>query len=162
MGRWYIPEWLVYNTEHHPNLLCSQILLQSNFHLLGLLSFQSIFFCFVVLPSSTYLFTVGVEGFWFLTWSHSTTHHIREDSSGRGIGPVQRHLPETSTWKHKHCTRQISMPPVGFVLYFIAILSHTKTHTQWQKTSSYTYTPITISIMTLHFSTNCPLSGKLA
>jgi hypothetical protein len=32
---------------------------------------------FLVLPSPTYLFTAGVEGFGNFIWSHSSTHHSR-------------------------------------------------------------------------------------
>jgi hypothetical protein len=65
--------------------------------------------CYAVLPSSTYLLTVGVEGFWFFIWSHSSTHHSRYDSSAQGISPSQRPLPD-NTNTHK---RQTSMPSVG-------------------------------------------------
>jgi hypothetical protein len=55
------------------------------------------------LPSSNYLFTVGVEGFYDFTWSHWSTHHIRQDSSGRGTGPSQRPLRDnTNTVRDKH------------------------------------------------------------
>jgi hypothetical protein len=36
-----------------------------------------IIFLFLVLPSSTYLLTVGVEGFFNSILSHSDTHHSR-------------------------------------------------------------------------------------
>jgi hypothetical protein len=65
---------------------------------------------FAVLPSSTYLFTAGVEVVFIFTWSYSYTHHSWQDSSGRGIGPSQRPLPD-NTNNHK---RQKSIPPVGF------------------------------------------------
>jgi hypothetical protein len=32
---------------------------------------------FLVPPSSTYVFRVGVEGFCNFIWSHSSTHHSR-------------------------------------------------------------------------------------
>jgi hypothetical protein len=63
----------------------------------------------LVLPSSTYLFTAGVEGFYF----HLIT--LRHTPQSVGLLWVRdRPVAETSTWQHKHCTRQTSMPPVGF------------------------------------------------
>jgi hypothetical protein len=50
---------------------------------------------FVVFPSSTYLFTVGVEGFYF----HLITLRPTPQSVGllwRGIGPSQRLLPDNT------------------------------------------------------------------
>ena len=44
--------------------------------------------------------------------SHTTTHHRRYDSSGRGISSSQRSLPDNT--QHSH--RSTSMPPVGFEL----------------------------------------------
>ena len=41
--------------------------------------------------------------------SHTTTHHIQQDSSGRVISSSQRPLPDNT----QH-SRQTSMPPVGF------------------------------------------------
>jgi hypothetical protein len=62
---------------------------------------QSVTFClwnFVSFrsPSLFYLFTAGVEVVFIFTWSHSDTHHSRQDSSGRGIGPSQRPLPDNT------------------------------------------------------------------
>jgi hypothetical protein len=67
---------------------------------------------FLGLPSSTYLFTAGVEGFWDFIRSHSSTQHSRYDSSGRGIGPSQRPLADnTKTVQDKHpCPRWDSNP----------------------------------------------------
>ena len=41
--------------------------------------------------------------------SHTTTHHSRQDSSGRVISPSQRPLPDNT----QH-SQQTSMPPAGF------------------------------------------------
>ena len=41
--------------------------------------------------------------------SHTTTHHSREDSSGRVVSSSQRHLPDNT----QH-SKQTSMSPVGF------------------------------------------------
>jgi len=41
--------------------------------------------------------------------SHSTTHHTRQDSSGRVISSSQRPLPD-----YTQHSQQTSMPPVGF------------------------------------------------
>jgi hypothetical protein len=66
-------------------------------------------FRFVVLPSSTYLFTVGVEGFYFhlITLKH-TTQSVGlldvEMARGRDLNPTTQTLYK----------RQTSMPPVGF------------------------------------------------
>ena len=43
--------------------------------------------------------------------SHTTTHHSRQDSSGRMISSSQRPLPDNT---HNTHNRQTSMPPVGF------------------------------------------------
>ena len=43
--------------------------------------------------------------------SHTTTHHSRQDSSGRVISSSQRHLPHNI---HNTHNRQMSMPSVGF------------------------------------------------
>jgi hypothetical protein len=71
--------------------------------------FTSLNFFFLVLPSSTYLFTVGVEGFYFhlITLKH-TPHSVRL------LWTRDRPVAETSTLQHKHCTREKFMPPVGF------------------------------------------------
>jgi hypothetical protein len=61
------------------------------------------FLSFLVLPSSTYLLTAGVEGFCDFIWSHSDTHHIRWDSSGRGIGPSQRTLSDNTNTVQDKC-----------------------------------------------------------
>jgi hypothetical protein len=64
---------------------------------------------FVVLPSSTYLFTAGVEDF--------ILHLITLKHTQHSVGLLwtrDRPVAETSTWQHKNCTRQTSMPPVGF------------------------------------------------
>jgi hypothetical protein len=60
-------------------------------------------------PRLFYLFTAGVEVVYFhlITLRH-TPQSV--DSSGRGIGPSQRPLPD-NTNPHK---RQTSMPPVVF------------------------------------------------
>jgi hypothetical protein len=66
-------------------------------------------FHFVVHPSSAYLFTVGVEGFWF--------HLITLKHTPQSVGLFWRRdrpVAETSTWQHKHYTGQTSMPPVWF------------------------------------------------
>jgi hypothetical protein len=64
--------------------------------------YESSFF-FLVFPSSTYLFIARVEGFCDFIRSHSSTHHSRQDSSGRGIGPSQRLLPDnTNNVQDKH------------------------------------------------------------
>jgi hypothetical protein len=57
-------------------------------------------FRFVVLPSSTYLFTVGVEGFDF----HLMTLKHTPQSVGL-LWTRDRHVAETSTPQHKHCTK---------------------------------------------------------
>ena len=44
-----------------------------------------------------------------VSWSHTTTHHSRYDSSGRMISPSQRPLPDNT----QH-SQQTSMPPLGF------------------------------------------------
>jgi hypothetical protein len=61
---------------------------------------------FAVLPSSTYLFTAGVEVVYF----HLITLRHTPHSVGRGIGPPQRPLPDNIN-THK---RQTSMSPMGF------------------------------------------------
>jgi hypothetical protein len=62
-------------------------------------------------PSLFYLLVHSrCRGFFIFTWSHSNTHHSRQDSSGRRIGPSHRPLPD-DTNTHK---RQTSMPPMGF------------------------------------------------
>jgi hypothetical protein len=61
---------------------------------------DSPWFLFAVLPSSTYLFTVGVEGFYF--------HLITLKHTSQSVGLLwtrDRPVAETSTWQHKHCTR---------------------------------------------------------
>jgi len=42
--------------------------------------------------------------------SHTTTHHNRQDSSGREISPTHRPLSDNT----QHNNRQISIPPMGF------------------------------------------------
>jgi hypothetical protein len=55
----------------------------------------------VVLSSSTC--SQQVSRLFIFTWSHSDTHHSRWDSSGWGIGPSQRPLPDnTNTVQDKH------------------------------------------------------------
>ena len=49
------------------------------------------------------------SSFLMFSRSHTTTHHSRQDSSGRVISSSQRPLPENT----QH-SRQTSMPPVGF------------------------------------------------
>jgi hypothetical protein len=63
-------------------------------------------FRFVVLTPSTY----SVSRLFIFTWPHSDTHPSRKDSSGRGIGPSQRPLPDnTNTVQETNF-----MPPVRF------------------------------------------------
>jgi hypothetical protein len=63
----------------------------------------------VVLPSSTYLFTVGVEGFYL----HLITLRHAPQSVGL-LWTRDRPVAETSTWQHKHCTGdKHPCPPVG-------------------------------------------------
>jgi hypothetical protein len=57
-------------------------------------------FCFVVLHSSTYLFTVGVEVVLF-SLDHTQT---RTPQSLGLLWMRDRPVAETSTWQHKHCT----------------------------------------------------------
>jgi hypothetical protein len=57
-------------------------------------------FRFAVLPPSTFLFTVGVEGFYF--------HFITLKHTPQPVGLLwtrDRPVAGTSTWQHKHCTR---------------------------------------------------------
>jgi hypothetical protein len=64
---------------------------------------------FLVLPSSTYLFTAGVEVVYF--------HLITLRHAPQLVGLLwtrDRPVAETSTWQHKYCTRRTSMPPVEF------------------------------------------------
>jgi hypothetical protein len=61
-------------------------------------------------PDFFYLLTVGVEVVYFHLITLRHTYHSRYDSSGRGIGPSQRPLPD-NTNAHK---RQTYMPLVGF------------------------------------------------
>ena len=42
--------------------------------------------------------------------SHTTTHHSRQDSSGRVISSSQRLLPDNTNTHNRHT----SMPPLGF------------------------------------------------
>jgi hypothetical protein len=51
-------------------------------------------FRFAVLPSSTC--SPQVSRLFIFTWSHLDTYHSRQDSSGRGIGPSQRPLPDNT------------------------------------------------------------------
>jgi hypothetical protein len=53
-------------------------------------------FRFAVLPSSTYLFTVGVEGF------YSSLDHTQTPQSIGFLWTRDRLVAETSTWQHKH------------------------------------------------------------
>jgi hypothetical protein len=58
------------------------------------------------------LFTVGVEGF-------CNFHLITLKHTPQSVGSLwtrDRPVAETSTWQHKHCTRQTSMPSVRFEL----------------------------------------------
>jgi hypothetical protein len=66
-------------------------------------NFISGFFFFLVLPSSTYLFTAGVEGFVFCNFHLITLKHTQQ-SVGL-LWTRDRPIAETSTWQHKHCTR---------------------------------------------------------
>jgi hypothetical protein len=79
------------------------------FHLLVTLSL-SFFFRFVVLPSSTYLFTVGVEGFLF-SFDHTQTHTTVGRTSVDEGSARRRDLYLTTQTLYK---RQTSMPSVGF------------------------------------------------
>jgi hypothetical protein len=66
-------------------------------------------FRFLVHPSSTCLFTVGVEGFDLdlMTLGHTP-------QSGGLLWTRDRPVAETSTWQHKLYKRQTSMLQVGF------------------------------------------------
>jgi hypothetical protein len=60
-------------------------------------------------PSLFCLSTVGVEVVYF--------HLITLKHTSQSVGLLwtrDRPVAETYTWQHKHCTRQTSMPPVGF------------------------------------------------
>jgi hypothetical protein len=46
-------------------------------------------------------------------WFHLITHRHTPQSVGL-LWMRDRTVAETCTWQHKHCARQISMPPVGF------------------------------------------------
>jgi hypothetical protein len=61
-----------------------------------------------VVPSSTYLFTAGVEVVYFhlITLRHSP-------QSVRLLWTRDRPVAETSTWQHKHCTRDKHPCPRG-------------------------------------------------
>jgi hypothetical protein len=59
----------------------------------------SFFLSFLPSYSDIYLLTVDAEGY-CCNWAHSMTH-TRQDSSGRGIGPSQRPLPDNV----QHLTR---------------------------------------------------------
>jgi hypothetical protein len=71
--------------------------------------FCFVLFLFVVLPSSTYLFTAGVEGFYFLliTLRHATVGRTPLDEGSAR----HRDLYLTTQTLYK---RQIFMSPVGF------------------------------------------------
>jgi hypothetical protein len=58
-------------------------------------------FLFLVLHSSTYLFTAGVEVVYF----HLITLRHTPQSEGH-LWKTDRPVAETSTWQHKHCTRE--------------------------------------------------------
>jgi hypothetical protein len=63
---------------------------------------------FVVLPSSTYLFTVGVEGFYFhlITLKHTT----------QSVGLLwarDRPVAETSTWQHTNTVQGTNIHALG-------------------------------------------------
>jgi len=68
------------------------------------------FFFFLALqPPLVVVFYSPLTGFSLLayevSWSHTTTHHSRYDSSGRVISPSQRpSVAETSTWQHTTLT----------------------------------------------------------
>jgi hypothetical protein len=70
----------------------------------------NIFFRFVVLPSSTYLFTVGVGGFVF-SLDHTQTHTTVGRTSLDEGSALRRDLYQTTQALYK---RQTYMPPVGF------------------------------------------------
>jgi hypothetical protein len=65
---------------------------------------------FVVLPSSTYLFTVGVEGFDF-SLDHAQAHTTFDRTPLDKGSARRRDLYLTTQTLYK---RQTSMPPVGF------------------------------------------------
>jgi hypothetical protein len=65
---------------------------------------------FLVLHSPTYLFTADVVGF---LWVHLITLRHAPQSVGL-LWTRDRPVTETSIWQYKHCTRQTSLPPVGF------------------------------------------------
>jgi hypothetical protein len=65
---------------------------------------------FLVLPSSTYLFTAGVEGFCDFSLDHMQAH----TKGGGLLWTRDRPVAETSTWEHQRCERQVSMPLVWF------------------------------------------------
>jgi hypothetical protein len=60
-------------------------------------------------PSLLYLLTVGVEVVYF----HLITLRHTPQSVGL-LWTRDRPVAEISNWQYKHCTRQTSMPPVGF------------------------------------------------
>jgi hypothetical protein len=75
------------------------------FQLLRVVSFR-----FVVLPSSTYLLTAGVE----VIYLHLITLRHTPQSVGL-LRTRDRPVAETSTWQHTNThKRQTSMPPLGF------------------------------------------------
>jgi hypothetical protein len=91
-------KFVTWNLNHKLLRLCPLIHIDTKRHNSYITSSS-----FLVLLSSTYFFTVGIEGFCNFIWSHSNTHHSRQDSSGQGIGPSQRPLPDnTNTVQDKH------------------------------------------------------------
>jgi hypothetical protein len=56
---------------------------------------------FVPSPDLFYLLTAGVEVVHFHLITRRHTHRSRQDSSGRGIGPLQRPLPDNTQTLYK-------------------------------------------------------------
>ena len=61
---------------------------------------HAVFFLLALRPPMGVVFYSPLAGFSLLayevTWSHTTTHHSRQDSSGRVINPSQRPLPDNT------------------------------------------------------------------
>jgi hypothetical protein len=66
---------------------------------------------FLALPSSTYFFTVGVEGFFVISCDHTQAHTTVSRTPLDEGSACRRDLYLTTHNKHK---RHKSMPPVGF------------------------------------------------